>query len=153
MGVPLYVICHFSLVVFNILPVFNFCQFDNCESWCVPPWDYPAWDPLCFLELVDCFLYYVWEVFSYYLLKYFLRYFLSLSPPSGTPIMWMLVHLMLSQRSHAIAFHSFLYWYFSVFGPAAVISIILSSRSFIHSSASVILCYFLLVYYSSLFVL
>ena len=79
MGVPLYVICHFSLVVFNILPVFNFCQFDNCESWCVPPWDYPAWDPLCFLELVDCFLYYVWEVFSYYLLKYFLRSFLSLS--------------------------------------------------------------------------
>ena len=28
MGVPLYAICHFSLVAFNILSIFKFCQFD-----------------------------------------------------------------------------------------------------------------------------
>ena len=57
----------------------------------------------------------------------------SLSSPSGTPIMQMLVHI-LPQRSQAIfvSFHSF-----SVFCPVAVISTILSSRSLICSSASV----------------
>ena len=56
MGVPLYVICRFSLVAFNILSVFNFCQFHYYVSWCVPPWVYPAWDSMCFLDLVDYFL-------------------------------------------------------------------------------------------------
>ena len=42
-GVSLYVICCFSPVAFNILSVFNFCQFDYV-SWCVPPWVYPSWD-------------------------------------------------------------------------------------------------------------
>ena len=36
---------------------------------CVPPWVYPVW---------DFFLSHIREVFSYYLLKYFLRPFLSL---------------------------------------------------------------------------
>ena len=85
MDIRLYVICHFSLVAFTILPVFNFCQFDYYVSWCVPPWAYPSWDSLCFLDLVDYFLSHVWEVFRYYLFKYFLRSFLS--SPSGTPIM------------------------------------------------------------------
>ena len=44
MGVPLYVICHFSFVAFNMLSVFNFCQFDYYVSQCVPPWIYLAWD-------------------------------------------------------------------------------------------------------------
>ena len=78
MGIPLYVICHFSFVAFNMLSVFNFCQFDYCVSWGVPPWVYPSWDSLCFLDLVDYFLSPAWEVFSYYLFKYFLRSFLSL---------------------------------------------------------------------------
>ena len=79
MGVPSYVICHFSLVAFNVLSlVFNFRQCVYYVSWCVPPWVYPVWDSLCFLDLVDYFLSHVREVFSYYLFKYFLRYFLSL---------------------------------------------------------------------------
>ena len=83
MSVPLYVICHFSLSYFIF--VFNFCQFDYYVSWYVPPWVYPAWDSLCLLDLVDYFFSHVREVFSYYLLKYFLRSFLS--SPSETPIM------------------------------------------------------------------
>ena len=39
---------------------------------------YPVWDSLCFLDLVDYFLSHVWEVFSYYLFKYFLRSFFCL---------------------------------------------------------------------------
>ena len=68
------VICHFSLVAFNILSlVFNFCQFDYCVSGCAPPWVYPVWDFLffffsvwdflCFLDLVDYFLSHAREVF------------------------------------------------------------------------------------------
>jgi len=48
-------------------------------SWCVPPWVYPSWDSLCFLDMADNFLSHVGEVFSYYLFKYFLRFFLFLS--------------------------------------------------------------------------
>ena len=59
------------------------------------------------------------------------------SSSSGTPIIRMLVCLMLSQRSLRLS--SILFILFSLFYCAAVISTILSSTSFIHSSASVIL--------------
>ena len=68
MGVPLYVICQFSLVAL----IFYFCLFDYYVSYHVPPWDYPAWDCLCFLDLGGSFFSYVREVFSNYLFKYFL---------------------------------------------------------------------------------
>ena len=67
--------------------VFNFCQFDDYVSPCVSPWIYPAWDSLCFLDLIDCIRSRIRVVFSYYLFKYFLGSFLS--SPSGVPIMWM----------------------------------------------------------------
>ena len=70
MGVPLYVICHFSLVAFSILSLslifvslITMCLDVSCV--------YPSWDFLCFLDLVDYFFSCVWEVFSYYLFKYF----------------------------------------------------------------------------------
>ena len=46
MGVPLYVICHFSLVAFNILSLsLTFVSLITmCVSHCVPPGIYPAWD-------------------------------------------------------------------------------------------------------------
>ena len=62
----------------SFLFVFNFCQFDYYVSHRVPPWVYPVWDSLHFLDLSDCFLSHVREVFSYYLFEYFLRPFLSL---------------------------------------------------------------------------
>ena len=77
MGVPLYVICHFSLVAFNILSLSLIFMFGCYVSRCVPPWVYPAQNSLCFLDLVDYFLSHVREVFSYYLFKYCLSSFLS----------------------------------------------------------------------------
>ena len=79
MWVPLYIICHFPLVAFNLLLLsLIFCQFDYCVSHCVPPWIYPSWDSLCFLNLVDYFLSHIREFFSYYRFKYFLWSILSL---------------------------------------------------------------------------
>ena len=52
MGVPLYVICCFSLVAFNIFFfVFSFCQFDYYLSWHVSPCH--VWYFLCFLYLMS----------------------------------------------------------------------------------------------------
>ena len=49
MGVPVYVIYRFSLVVFNI------CQFDYYVSRCVHPWVYPAWDSASWTWLIISF--------------------------------------------------------------------------------------------------
>ena len=106
-------------VAFNIFFfVFNFCQLDYYFSQHVPPWVYPAWASLQCLDLGAYFLFCVRKVFSYYLFKYFLRYFLSF--PFGSPIMQILVHLMLPQRSlRLFSFHLVL---FSLFCSVAVIS-------------------------------
>ena len=94
--------------------------------------------PSALPDWTDYLLSHVKEVFSYYVFKYFLRSFLSSS--SGTLIMQMLVHLMLSQRSLRLS--SFL---FTFFPPCIVFQQwfppVLSSRSFslICFSASVIL--------------
>ena len=82
-GVPLYVICHFSLVAFNnfSLPLIFVNLITMClsdVSFCVSPWVYPAWYSLHFLDLGDYFLSHVREFFDYNLLKYFLGSFLSL---------------------------------------------------------------------------
>ena len=126
--------CHFSLVAFNILPVLIFVSLITVYLgvflfWFILP------GRLCFPDLVDYFFSHVREVFSYYLFKYFLRSFLS--SLSGTPVMQMLVCLILSQMSLNLS--SFLIILFSMFCSVAVISPILSSRSFICSYALVIL--------------
>ena len=59
------------------------------------------------------------------------------SPPSETPMMWVLVHLMLSQRSLRLS--SSFFFLFSISCSAAVVYTVLSSRSFICSPASFIL--------------
>ena len=94
--------------------------------------------PSALPDLTDYLLSHVKEVFKYYLFKYFLRSFPS---PSRTPIMQMLVHLMLSQRSLRLSSFLFtlfflLYSVFQQWFPP-----ILSSReySLICFSASVIL--------------
>ena len=83
----------------------------------------------------------------------------SLSSPSETPIMGMLVHLMLSQRS--LKLFSFFKVCFSFYCTDWVISIIPSSRSLMHSSLSLscysffLVCVFFLKtsFYSSSFLL
>ena len=73
-GVPMYVICHFSLVAFNILSLsLIFVSLINMCLGVLPFEFYSAWDSLCFLGLVDYLHFHVRKVFSYYLLKYFLR--------------------------------------------------------------------------------
>ena len=76
MGVPLYCICHFSLVAFNILSLIFFSLIIMCLGVCLLGFILPG--TLCFLDLIDSFLSHVREVFSYYLFKYFLRSFLFL---------------------------------------------------------------------------
>ena len=128
MGVSLYVVCWFSLTAFNIFPL---CLiFVSLINMCLG------------MFLLECMLYgtlcssWTWVSVSfpmlgkfsaYSLFNYFLGPFVSF--PSETPIMWMLVCLMLSQRFLRLA--SFLLM--------AVISNHLSFRSLIHSSASFIL--------------
>ena len=78
MGVPLYVICRFSLVAFN-----NFSLsliFVNMITMCLGMFllGFILPGPLRFLDLGGYFLSHVREIFDYNLFKYFLRSFLSL---------------------------------------------------------------------------
>ena len=76
MGIPLCVICCFSLAAFNICSLcLIFVNFINV-SWRVSPCVYPVWDSLGFLDLGAYFLPHLREVFNYCLLKYFLMSFL-----------------------------------------------------------------------------
>ena len=60
--------------------------------------------------------------------------------PCGAPIMWILVNVMLSQRSQAVFIYCFFFsFFFSILCFVAVVSTILSSRLLIHSSPSMIL--------------
>ena len=99
MGVPLYVICHFSLAAFNNFSLsLNFAHLIN----------------MCLgMFLLGFILYgtlcasWIWVAVSFPMLGNFSTIVssnifsgpFSLSSPSGTPIMQMLLHLMLSQRS------------------------------------------------------
>ena len=110
-------------------------------SWHVPPWVCPAWDSLHFLDLGHCFLFHVKEVFSYYLLRYFLRSFPSLLL-LGFPSCKCAFNVAEFSWTVLISFHSFL------FRSLAVISTILSFDLVIHSSTSVICSWSLLVFLS-----
>ena len=128
---------HFILFVtfpffYYFIFVFNFHHFDYYVFQCVPPWVYPAWDSFCFLDLGT---FPILGNFSAIISSNIFSgpFYLS----SGTPIMRMLVHLMLSQRSPRLS--PFIFICFSIFCSVAVISTILSFRSLIHSSASAIL--------------
>ena len=103
-------------------------------SWGVPSWVYFIWYSLCFLDLSEWFLSHVREVLSYYLIEYF---FCPLLSVSGTPIIWMLVCLTLSQSSPRLS--SFVFNLSYLFCSASIISTNLCSTSLIRSSASYIL--------------
>ena len=72
----LFIIFPLSLLIFYLSLIF--VSLIYCVSWVVFPWVSFAWDSLCFLDLVDYFLFHVREVFSYYFFKCFLRSFPSL---------------------------------------------------------------------------
>ena len=93
-------------------------------------------DLSCMGLLIDYFLFHVGEIFNYNLFKIFL-YSFFFSSSSVIPIIRMLVHLILSQRSLRLS--SVLSILFTLFYSSEVISTILSSGSLICSSASNIL--------------
>ena len=125
--------CCFSYFI----SVFNFCQFDYHMSRCIPPWVYPGWVSLCFLDLVDYFLSHMRGFFSYYLFRYFLRSFPSFfsfwDPYNGNAGAFSVVPKV------SLAVFFFFFFFYFIFCSVAVICTVLSSSSFIHSSASVIL--------------
>ena len=103
-------------------------------SWCVSPWIYPVWDSLCFLDLINYFLFHIREVFTYNLFKYFLRpilFLFFLWDPCNLNVG---VFNVVPDVSEIV-----LNCFYSLFCSVAVISTILSSSSLIHPSASVIL--------------
>ena len=78
MGIPLYVICCFSLAVFNIfsLNLIFVSLINKCLSIFLP--GFIQCGTLHFLDLHGYFLSHIREIFYYNLFKYFLRPFLFL---------------------------------------------------------------------------
>ena len=62
MGIPLFIICCFSFLAFNVFSVLSFCQFDYCLSRHVPPSFNSIWDHLHFLDLGDSGRNHTWHL-------------------------------------------------------------------------------------------
>ena len=137
-GILLCIMCFFSLAAFNIfslsltlVTVINMCLrvfllgFILYSTHCA----FCIWVSGSFSMLG--------KFFGYYLFKYFFWPFLSLSPSSGTSVIWMLVCLILSQSSLRLS--SFLFHLFSLFCSTSGISTSLSYSLLIHFPASCIL--------------
>ena len=139
MGFPLYVSCCFFFAVFAF----------NILSLCLV---FVSFISICLgIFLLGFILYgilcasWIWLIISFFMLGKFSTiissqifscpFFLSYS--SGTPLIQMLVHLILSHRSLKLS--SVLFILFTLFCSSEVISTILSSSSLIRSSASDIL--------------
>ena len=137
MGIPLCVICCFPLAASN-----NCCLcliFINLINMCLGVFriGFILFGTMHFLDLGGFSLPHFRDVFNYYLLKYSSWPFFFFFFFSGTPMIQMLGHFTLSQRSLRLSF--FLLILFPFFFSASFISTILSSTSLILSSASVIL--------------
>ena len=93
-------------IIFHLL-LFFFFSFNYYVSWHVLPWVYSAWDTLSILVWAS----WTWVTASFPMLGMFSAIIssdifsgsFSLYSPSGTPIMWILVHLILSQRSLSLS--------------------------------------------------
>ena len=159
MGIPLCVICCFSLAAFNIC---SLCLiFVNLINMCLGVFH------LGFILFGTLWVSWTWVIVSFRILRKFSTIISSsifswsffLSSSSGTPIIRKLERFILSWRSLRLS--SFLLIHFSFFLSASFISTILSSTSLILSSASVILllvpsrvlliCYCIIHYILTLF--
>ena len=137
MGIPLNVICCFSLAAFNI---YSLCLiFISLINMCLGMFH------LGFMLFGTLWVSWTWVAISFPILGKFSTIISSsifswpffLSSSSGTPVIQMLGLLPLSQRSLWLS--SFLLILFSFFLSASFISTILSSTSLILSSTTVIL--------------
>ena len=135
MGVSLHVVCCFSLAAFNIFSLYLILLVWLICILACSPWVCTVWDSLGFLDFGGYFHPHFRKVFNYYSNIFSCPFFLSYS--SGTPLIQMLVHLILSHRSLKLS--SVLFILFTLFCSSEVISTILSSSSPICSSASYIL--------------
>ena len=137
MGIPLYVTFCFSLADFTIFSLYLI--FLSLINLCLS---------MLLLVLILCetlCTLWTWVAISFPMLGKFLTIMssnifsdpFSFSSSSETPIIWMFVHLMLSQISLRLS--SFLFILFSLLSSSTVISTILSSSSLIRFSVSVTL--------------
>ena len=115
MGVPLYVICHFSLVVFNnfslsliFVNLITMCLGMFFLGFILPGTLCSSW------TWVAIFFPMLWKFSTIISSNIFLGPF-SLSSPFGIPIMQMLVHLMLSQWSLRLSSLLFILFFFILF--------------------------------------
>ena len=136
MGIHLYVICCVSLAAFNIF--YLYLIFDSLINMCPCMFllGFILWNSLCFLDLIDYFLSHIREVFNYNVFKYFLSPFLFLFffwDPYNSNVS---VFNIIPEVSETVLD---CFQFFSLICSVVVICTILSSRSLIHSSASVIL--------------
>ena len=102
-------------------------------SWHVSPWVYPVWDSLFLLELIGYFVFHVGEIFNYNLFKNFLIPFLLLF------LFWAPYNSHVGAFDIILEVSEILFILFTLFCSSEVTSIILSSSTLIHSSASDIL--------------
>ena len=137
MGIPLCVICCFSLAAFNMFSLYLI--FDSLINMCLGVFllGFILYGTLCASWTWLTILFPILGKFSTIISSNIFSVLFFFSFSSGTPIIRMLVHLMLSQRSLRLS--SVLFILFCFFCSAVVISSILSSWSLIRSSASVIL--------------
>ena len=137
-GVPLYVICCFFLYPFNIfsLPLI-LDSLINISFWVFLHWLilYGFSTGYSWNSVSECFP--TLQICSATISSHISSNSFFLSSHSNIPIMWMLVHLMLSQSSLRLSSILFILFFFIL--STSVISTSLSSNLFIHSSASYIL--------------
>ena len=139
MGIPLCVICCFSLAAFNICSLYLI--FVNLINMCLGVFH------LGFILFGNLCVSWTWVIISFPILGKFSTIISSrifswsffLSSSSGTPIIQMLEYFILSWRSLRLS--SFLLIRFPFFLSDSFISTILSSISLILSSVSVILLF------------
>lgn len=114
---PLYIWDHFSLIAFKFFFAFNIQKFDYDVSLYGFTWIFPVWHLLSFFKVWDYNFGQIWEIFSYYVFKYFFiaHYFLS---PSGTPIPQILCYLILSHRLLKHCLFYFIIYSLSIFQVA-----------------------------------
>ena len=133
MRFPLYATCHFSLAAFNILTL---CLvFVSLISMCLGVFllEFIMYGTLCASWTWLTISFSMLGKFSTIISSKIFSYCLFFSSSSGTPIIQMLVHLILSQRSLRLSL--VLFSLFTLFCFSEAISTILSSNSLICSSA------------------
>jgi hypothetical protein len=98
MGLPLYIICFFSVIAFNILSLFSVLVV--LMLWGGSIVVKTVWCPGGFLYLNGQSFLAIWEIFCYYCIEYITYPFSFTSSPSSVPMILRFGLLMESQFLH-----------------------------------------------------